>query len=428
MSGRAVLLDRDGTLNEAPDRYVTRLEHFHAIPGAFEAVGRLCRAGWRVSVVTNQGGIAQGFVTAAEVDRIHAECSRLAAEHGGSFDGFHVCPDHPDAPTDRRKPAPGMLLEAARDHGYDLARSYMVGDSERDLAAARSAGAKGLLVLTGHGRDVAATGVHPADRTFPSLAEAADWILSRPAERSVTADAAPEISVIVPCFDEETRLLPTLRRLESWLSGRGRTWEVLVVDDGSRDRTTRIADEFAASHGGVRVIRLDRNFGKGAAVRAGFRASRGAFVLFSDADLSTPIEELDRMLVEVDRGVDFVLGSRALPDSNVEIHQAWYRERMGKTFNGIMRLATGIPIRDTQCGFKLLRGRDARELAGEMREDGFAFDVELVLLARRRGLRLLELPVTWRNDAGSRVNPIRDSIHMLASLCRIVRRTGRYRG
>jgi dolichyl-phosphate beta-glucosyltransferase len=420
----AVLLDRDGTLNESPGRYVRSLADFRPIPGAFEAVGRLCRAGWRVSVITNQGGLALGLVEGEELDRIHGECARRAAEHGGAFDGFYVCPDDPDAPTDRRKPAPGMLLEAARDHGYDLARSYMIGDSERDLAAGRAAGAEPLLVLTGHGRDVLASGVHPADRAFPTLSEAVDWILARPGP---PAAGAPGISVIVPAFDEETRLLPTLERLESWLGARGRSWEVIVVDDGSRDRTAAIAQGFAEDHSGFRLLRLGRNRGKGAAVREGFRRSRGELVVFSDADLSTPIEELERMLPELDADADFVLASRALPGSNVEIHQAWYRERMGKTFNAFVRLATGIPIRDTQCGFKLLRGVDARALAEEMREEGFAFDVELVLLARRRGLRLREFPVTWRNDAGSRVNPIRDSIRMLASLYRIVRRTGRYR-
>jgi dolichyl-phosphate beta-glucosyltransferase len=133
------------------------------------------------------------------------------------------------------------------------------------------------------------------------------------------------------------------------------------------------------------------------------------------------------MKAALEQGADFVLASRAVADSNVEIHQAWYRERMGKTFNAFVRAASGIPIHDTQCGFKLLRGDAARALAGEMREDGFSFDVELVLLAARRGLRMKEMGVTWRNDAGSRVNPIRDSIRMLTSLFRIVRRTGRYR-
>lgn len=179
MKRPAIFLDRDGTLNVSPDYYLTRLEDFEPIPGAFEAVGRLCAAGWPVVVITNQGGLGLGLVTPEEMDRIHAECERLAALHGGRFEGFYVCPDPPDAPTDRRKPKPGMLLEAAREHGYDLFGSYMVGDSDRDLVAGRAAGATSLLVRTGHGESVAARGVHPPERTFPSLVEAADWILAR---------------------------------------------------------------------------------------------------------------------------------------------------------------------------------------------------------------------------------------------------------
>jgi len=175
----AVFLDRDGTLNVSPDHYLTSLDDFEPIPGAFEAVGRLTAAGWPVAVVTNQGCLGRGLVERAEVDRIHAECERLAARHGGRFDGFYVCPDPPEAPTDRRKPEPGMLLEAARDHGYDRFRSYMIGDSERDLLAGRAAGATSLLVLTGHGAGVRAAGRHPAGLTFPTVAEAVDWILRR---------------------------------------------------------------------------------------------------------------------------------------------------------------------------------------------------------------------------------------------------------
>jgi D-glycero-D-manno-heptose 1,7-bisphosphate phosphatase len=175
----AVFLDRDGTLNVSPEYYLTSLDDFVPIPGAFEAVGRLCAAGWPVAVITNQGGLGQGLVAPEEVDRIHAECERLAAAHGGHFDGFYVCPDPPDSATDRRKPKPGMLFEAARDHGYDLFRSYMIGDTQRDLAAGRAAGATPLLVLTGHGADVRARGIHPAEFTFASLGPAVDWILDR---------------------------------------------------------------------------------------------------------------------------------------------------------------------------------------------------------------------------------------------------------
>ncbi len=179
MKRPAVFLDRDGTLNVSPDHYLTSLDDFVPIPGAFEAVGRLCAAGWPVAVITNQGCLGKGLVTRDEVDRIHAECERLAAVHQGTFEGFYVCPDPPEAPTDRRKPKPGMLFEAASEQGYDLFRSYMIGDTERDLVAGRAAGTTPLLVLTGHGTDVRAKGVHPAEFMFVSLAEAVDWILER---------------------------------------------------------------------------------------------------------------------------------------------------------------------------------------------------------------------------------------------------------
>jgi dolichyl-phosphate beta-glucosyltransferase len=147
-----------------------------------------------------------------------------------------------------------------------------------------------------------------------------------------------------------------------------------------------------------------------------------------DADLSTPIEELDPMRAELEKGVGLVIASRGLRQSRLAVRQAWYREGMGKLFNRIVRLLSGIPFRDTQCGFKLLRGDDARALAAKMRENGFAFDVELILLARRRGLAVAEFPVTWRHVDESRVSPVADALRMLAAIPRIVARTGRYHG
>lgn len=176
----AVLLDRDGTLNVDLAQGVQELEYFRPIPGAFEAVGRLCRAGFGVSVVTNQSIIARGWASAATVDAIHRECERLAARHGGHFDGIHVCPDLPDSDSPRRKPRPGMLFEAAEQHGYDLLRSYMVGDSPGDLVAGRAAGATPLLVLTGKGWRTREERGHAPQHTFADLAEAVDWILAQP--------------------------------------------------------------------------------------------------------------------------------------------------------------------------------------------------------------------------------------------------------
>jgi D-glycero-D-manno-heptose 1,7-bisphosphate phosphatase len=175
----AVLLDRDGNLNVDHTEGVQRDEDFRPIPGAFEAVGRLCGAGWPVAVVTNQSVIARGWADAGTVDAIHRECARLAAVHGGRFDGFHVCPDLPGSGSPRRKPLPGMLFEAAQEHGYDLLRSYMIGDSPGDLLAGRAAGATPLLVLTGKGWRTREERGHPPERTFADLAGAVDWILAQ---------------------------------------------------------------------------------------------------------------------------------------------------------------------------------------------------------------------------------------------------------
>jgi D-glycero-D-manno-heptose 1,7-bisphosphate phosphatase len=171
----AVLFDRDGTLNVSPATFVTRLEEFIPIPGAFESVGRLCRAGWRTAVCTNQSCIGQGIASAETIDAIHQECARLAGISGGRFDGFHVCPHRPDENCACRKPRPGLLLEAALRHGYDLSRSFFVGDTMRDLEAGRAAGATALLVMTG--RDERARAAQPAELVFSDVTAAVDWIL-----------------------------------------------------------------------------------------------------------------------------------------------------------------------------------------------------------------------------------------------------------
>lgn len=195
-----------------------------------------------------------------------------------------------------------------------------------------------------------------------------------------------------------------------YLSRRGASYEVLVVDDGSRDRTIQVAEGFADR--GVRVIRHERNRGKGAAVRTGILASQGAEVLLSDADASTPIEELEKLERSL-AAAPVVFGSRAVAGADVRQHQPFYRELMGKTFNLIIRLLGVLGVHDTQCGFKLLAGDVARELGAKLTIDGFAYDVELVWLARRRGYAIAEVGVVWINSPDSRVDPIRSSLSML---------------
>ncbi len=229
------------------------------------------------------------------------------------------------------------------------------------------------------------------------------------------APVRPELSIVVPAFDEASRLGPSLRRILDHLARRPEPAEVLVVDDGSSDATAEVAAAFAGE--GVRVLRHPVNRGKGAAVRTGLAAAAGAWVLVTDADLSAPIEDLARLEAHRDEA-EVVLGSRAVADSRITTHQPLYRELMGKTFNLMVRLAGVRGIHDTQCGFKLLAGDAARRLAAELTVDRFAWDVELVWLARRRGYRVVEVGVSWANSPASRVDPLFDSLSMLRDLVR----------
>lgn len=231
-----------------------------------------------------------------------------------------------------------------------------------------------------------------------------------------------DISVIIPAYNEAERLGSTLERAVEYLSRQGVSYEVLVVDDGSRDRTVEVAEAFAGR--GVRVIRHERNRGKGAAIKTGLLASSGDRVLLSDADASTPItelEKLERWLPEA----PVVLGSRAVPGADVRRHQPFYRELMGKTFNRIIRVLGVRGLNDTQCGFKLLEGDAARRIGAGLTIDGFAYDVELVWLARRHGYRVVEVGVVWVDSPDSRVDPVRSSLAMLRDVIRMrVRHSG----
>lgn len=225
-----------------------------------------------------------------------------------------------------------------------------------------------------------------------------------------------DLSVVIPAFDEAERLGPGLQQAVDYLRRRGIGYEVLVVDDGSRDATVEVAEAFAGD--GVRVLRHDRNRGKGAAIRTGLLASRGERVLLSDADFSTPIEEVEKLEPRLSDAA-LVVGSRALESSDIREHQPVYRELMGKTFNLFIRLLGVRGLRDTQCGFKLLRGDAGRELGAELTIEGFAYDVELIWLARRHGYRVAEVGVVWANSADSRVDPLRSSLAMLRDVIRI---------
>jgi dolichyl-phosphate beta-glucosyltransferase len=231
------------------------------------------------------------------------------------------------------------------------------------------------------------------------------------------------VSVVVPAFNEERRLPPTLERLRAYFRRSADESEILVVDDGSRDGTAAVVARAAADWPALRLIRHERNTGKGYAVRAGVLAARGDAVLVCDADLSTPIEELDRLWTWFERGYDVVAGSRRLPDSTVEVPQPLHRRVMGRTFNGLVSLFCLRGFRDTQCGFKLFRASVARRLFGALRTVGFAFDVEVLVRARRLGARMVEVPVVWNDADGSRIRALRDSCRMALEILSIGVRT-----
>jgi len=235
---------------------------------------------------------------------------------------------------------------------------------------------------------------------------------------------SPEIalSIIVPAYNEADRIVPTLDRLVAWIATTGLEAELIVVDDGSKDDTTGVVRAHPAFEDGLlRLAENGRNRGKGYSVGHGVRESRGARVLFSDADLSTPIEEYSRLAAELDRGFDVAIGSRAAAGADIRKHQPLHRELMGRTFNRIVQTLVFPGIRDTQCGFKLFTADAAKTCFDHRTIDGFAFDVEVLFIARRLGLTVSEVPIAWENDEASRVSPIRHSYEMFRDILKIRR-------
>lgn len=227
------------------------------------------------------------------------------------------------------------------------------------------------------------------------------------------------LSVIIPAYNEEMRIGPTLTRMNEFLEKNFPGSEIIVVDDGSTDKTRQIVESIAAGPGKLRLISYPANQGKGHAVGKGVLASRGNLVLLSDADMSTPVEEVERLIPFIREGFDVAIGSRGLKESDIRVGQTWYRQRMGKTFNLMVRFISVKGIRDTQCGFKLFRGEVARSLFRKALIKGFAFDVEILFLAQKYGYRIKEVPIKWFNSPGSKVRLVRDPLKMFLELLKI---------
>jgi dolichyl-phosphate beta-glucosyltransferase len=227
------------------------------------------------------------------------------------------------------------------------------------------------------------------------------------------------ISIVIPAYNEESRIAPTLTRIHSYFRDKGSGFEIIVVDDGSSDNTALVVKDLSERLGEIRLIRLSDNAGKGGAIKSGVGSAGGALVLTCDADLSTPIEEVEKLSAFLQRGFDIAIGSRGLSESNLVVRQPWYREKMGKMFNNFVNFLVLKGIRDTQCGFKLFHGDIARRLFSRSLIRGFAHDVEILFLARKDGYKIAEVPVKWLNAPGSKVRLLRDPLKMFLELVRI---------
>jgi len=223
----------------------------------------------------------------------------------------------------------------------------------------------------------------------------------------------PFLSIVIPAYNEAARLASSLEAIRNYVGGKNFSVETIVVDDGSTDNTV----EIASGQAGIRVLRNDRNRGKGFSVRHGVLEARGELVLFTDADLSAPIEEADTLLAAMESShADAVVGSRALQRELIGVHQSPFREWGGRFFNLLVRIFTGLRIHDTQCGFKLFRRQTTRRAFELQRVDRFGFDPEILFLVERLGGKVAEVPVRWNHNPATKVHYLRDPLLMTVDL------------
>ena len=226
-----------------------------------------------------------------------------------------------------------------------------------------------------------------------------------------------DLSIVIPAYNEEERIGETLQKIKDHLDKEELSFEIVVVNDGSIDKTSEEASKYSF----VKVVEQPENMGKGAAVRRGMLEAQGLIRLFSDADLSTPIYELAKLLKSIQKGYDIALGSRAVDYSSIKKHQPFYREMMGKTFNRIVQMLVVKGIKDTQCGFKAFKEKAAEDIFKDAKIDGFGFDVEIIYLAAKKGYKIDEISVEWYNDERSKISPVKDSLRMFNEILKIKR-------
>ena len=237
------------------------------------------------------------------------------------------------------------------------------------------------------------------------------------------------LSLVIPAFNEDRRIGQSLERILSFFRAQSYPFEIIVVDDGSTDRTVEVVRGFAASDPQLRVEPQPQNRGKGEAIRKGMLLAGGKYLFFSDADLSVPIEAVPDFLSRLEAGDDVAVGSRRIAGAVIEVHQPIHRELMGKVFTGLSNLILGLKLKDFTCGFKAFRRDAARELFSRQRLDGWSFDSEILYLAKSKGYRIAEVPVVWRNDEATKVRLGRDVVRSFVDLwnIRINHALGKYR-
>ncbi len=243
--------------------------------------------------------------------------------------------------------------------------------------------------------------------------------------------STPAISIVIPAYNEERRLPLSLERICAYMEKRGWDGEVIVVDDGSTDQTARIVTEWQKQIPTLRLVQNGQHRGKGFSVRHGMLEARARIAIFTDADLSSPIEEADKLLGVMGGGkYEVAIGSRAVDRRLITVHQSRFREIAGIIFNKMVQLVTGLRFVDTQCGFKAFVVDKAKPVFEQQRIEGFGFDPEILFLAKLNGLRIVEVPVRWAHDADSRVHMVRDSLQMFWELMKIRWNwvAGKYRG
>lgn len=229
----------------------------------------------------------------------------------------------------------------------------------------------------------------------------------------------PSLSIVIPAYNESARIERALERVLSCVASRRWDAEVLVVDDGSTDRTTDIVRHWMDSHPNLQLIHNEGNRGKGYSVRNGLLQARGQVVMFTDADLSSPIEEAERLLAALDEGADVAIGSRWLDKQRQTIHQPLYRRFFGRCFNWVTRKVIGLPYKDTQCGFKAFKREAAQTIFRLQTIERWGFDPEILFIARKLKYKVVEVPVTWGHDERSRISYLRDGMKMLEEMAEI---------